>query len=231
MEHSILLNSAKELAAKVKKDRPYCSDLDMAVIISEKGTFLGVTGIDITDGKIVDVPADVEAFLHFHRSGARKAVGMAVIKLEDLSLIPPSEDVMELMFRASTENDGCTVCLGEKESKPLSVIRIGSDSRSMMDGFESDEPADKPVKGVSSADTTVNVISGVAVDESNPFYETAKEVAPPEETLSVMTDEQKKDTLKNTNADPALTPEELLKQAKKRKNVAKSNFLFRKKHK
>ena len=30
---------------------------------------------------------------------------------------------------------------------------------------------------------------------------------------------------------PELTPEDLLKQAKKRKNVAKSNFLFRKKHK
>ena len=138
---------------------------------------------------------------------------------------------MELMFRASTDNDSCKVCLGEKESKPLSALRIGADSRSIMEGFESDEPEEKTGTRVSSAKTTVNVISGVAVDESNPFYETAQEVAPPEETLSVMSDDQKKDALKNTNADPALTPEELLKQAKKRKSVAKSNFLFRKKHK
>ena len=138
---------------------------------------------------------------------------------------------MELMFRASTDNDNCTVCLGEKESKLLSALRLGADTRSIMDGFESDEPEKKSKAGFSSARTTVNVISGVAVDESNPFYETALDVAPPEETLSVMTDEQKKDALKNTNADPALTPEELLKQAKKRKSVAKSNFLFRKKHK
>ena len=129
-------------------------------------------------------------------------------------------DALELMFRTNTENDGCMVCLGKDESKLLSALRLGTDSGSMMDGFDFDEPA-----------TTANVISGVAIDESSPFYEKAEDVASPGETLSVMSEQQKEESLKNTTDEQTLTPEELLAQAKKRKSVAKSNFLFRKKHK
>ena len=118
----------------------------------------------------------------------------------------------------------------------------------MMDGFDLDEaepPKPKTAQSgenvsaektaaadkTAASNTTANVISGVAVDEGNPFYESTEEVAPPEETLSVMTEEQKTNALKDPVPQPELTPEELLEQAKKRKKVAKSNFLFRKKHK
>ncbi len=223
MEHSTLYNTAKELAEKVKRERPCYSGLDAAIIISDKGVFLGVTGVNAAEGKLVDVPADVAAFLNMRNAGGRTALGLAVVKLGDMSFITPSGEAQELMFRSNTENDGCLVCLGADEGKLLSAIRLGTDSDSMMDGFGFDE--DDP-----AADTTANVISGVAVEESNPFYERSETVAPPEETLSDKTDEAKKDTL-NNSAEPELTAEELLKQAKKRKSVAKSNFLFRKKHK
>ena len=220
MENSAIYTTAKKLAEKLKQEKPCYGGLEAAIIIGDKGTYLGVTGVNTADGKIIDVPADVAAFLNMRNSGGRNAAGLAVIKLADMSIIRPSDEALELMFRTSTENDACLVCLGEGESKLLSALRLGADSDSMMDGFDFDEPAD----------TTANVISGVAVDESNPFYESSEDVAPPEETLSAMTDEQKEDPFRNV-AEPELTPDDLLKQAKKRKGVAKSNFLFRKKHK
>jgi|GEM_PF-6648054 len=221
MENSKIYSTAMEFAEKIKKEKPCYSGLDAAVIISDKGTHLGVTGVNAADGKLVEVPADVAAFLNMRNSGGRKALGLAVVKLTDMSITAPSEDTPEIMFRANTENDGCLVCLGKDESKLLSALRLGADSDSMMDGFDFDEPAEN----------TSNVISGIAVDESSPFYEKAEDVASPEETLSVMSDQQKEGALKNTTQERELTPEELLMQAKKRKSVAKSNFLFRKKHK
>lgn len=222
MENSNIYKTAKELAARLKQEKPYCGGLEAAVIIGDKGVSLGVTGVNTADGKIVDVPADVAAFLNMRNSGGRAASGLAVIKLGDMSFIRPSAEALELMFRTNTENDGCLVCLGETESKLLSALRLGEDSDSMMDGFGFD---DEPAAG----STTANVLSGVAVDESSPFYEKAEDVAPPEETLS--TEEPKEDVFKTIAANRELTPEELLKQAKKRKSVAKSNFLFRKKNK
>ncbi|MBR5089752.1 MAG: hypothetical protein IK093_10010 [Ruminiclostridium sp.] len=240
MDNSKIYSTAKELAEKVSREKPCYAGLETAVLISDKGTFLGVTGINVADGRIVDVPADIAAFMNMRNSGGRTALGLAVIKLADMSFVQPSEEALELMFRTNTENDGCLVCLGKDESKLLSALRLGADSDSMMDGFDFDDAGDRPAahspaadssRKYAAANTTANVISGVAVDESNPFYEKTADVASPEETLSVMSEEQKEDALKNMTGAPDLTTEELLKQAKKRKGVAKSNFLFRKKHK
>lgn len=228
MEKSVLFNTAKELAKKINLVKTCYRGLEAAVIICEDETYLGVTGVNVRNGKIIDVPADVAAFLNMKNSGGKTAKGLAVIKLEDLTLSKPSEEALELLFRAGIGNDGCLVCLGAGETKLLSELRLGTDSGSLMDGFDGfDEPSGKEMP---APDTTANVISGVAVEESSPFYEKEEEVAPPDETLSVMSEEQKADAMKSTPVDPELTPEELLKQAKKRKNVAKSNFLFRKKH-
>lgn len=78
-------------------------------------------------------------------------------------------------------------------------------------------------------------ISGVTIEEDNPFFEATADVKPPEEVLAVMSEVQEEiDRSLNPEDDadapeePAMTAEELLKQAKKRKKVAKSNFLFRK---
>lgn len=228
MDNYKVYSSARLLAEKLKKEKPCFAGLEAAVIISDKGTYLGVTGVNADDGKIVDVPADVVAFLNMRNAGARTATAIAVIKLTDMSFIQPSAEALELMFRANTENDACHVCLGQDEGKTLAALRLGADSDSFMDGFDFGEPSGG--NDYAAKNTTANVISGVAVDESNPFYEKTEEVASPEDTLSVMSEEQKEDALKNTNVERELTTEELLMQAKKRKGVAKSNFLFRKKH-
>ena len=231
MELKEIYNTAKELAQRLKQERPCCGGLDAAVMISDKGTVIGVTGVTLSDGKITDVPADAAAFLNLRNAGGRIVTGLAVIKLEDMSFKQPSAEALELMFRTNKENDSCLVCLGEEESRLLSALRLGTDSDSMMDGFDFDEPAPETPKSAAPAERSASVISGVKVDESNPFFEKTEDVAPPEQTLSVMSEEQKEQALKEPEPAPELTPEELLKQAKKRKSVAKSNFLFRKKHK
>lgn len=243
MMQSVMYDIAKEFAEKVKKERSYYDKIDAAVIVSEKGNYAGITGMNIEDNNIVDVPADMMAFLNMRNAGARKVIGMAIIKLADMSFVLPSEKTLQLMFRLNVDNDGCLICIGDGECKMLSELRLGTDMDVLKNGYDSGqgvaEPRkkyeDRPVKTVEKSvekvdSSTANTISGVSVDESSPFYEKATDLAPPESVLSVMSDEEKSDALTDNADQPEMTPEELLQQAKKRKSIAKSNFLFRKKH-
>lgn len=90
-------------------------------------------------------------------------------------------------------------------------------------------------KAAAEAAKKAESISGVEIAEDNPFFEATADVKPPEEVLAVMSEVQEEfdkslnpEDDENAPQEPMLTPEELLKQAKKRKKVAKSNFLFRK---
>ncbi len=99
------------------------------------------------------------------------------------------------------------------------------------------EQAEEKAPDAPAAETqhSSNVISGIQIDESNPFYEAPADVKPPEEVIAMVTDEQEEEQEAEQESDdndapqePQLTKEELLKQAKKRKKVARANFLFRK---
>ena len=90
-------------------------------------------------------------------------------------------------------------------------------------------------KAAAEAAKKAESISGVEIAEDNPFFEATADVKPPEEVLAVMSEVQEEfdkslnlEDDDNAPQEPMLTPEELLKQAKRRKKVAKSNFLFRK---
>ena len=77
-------------------------------------------------------------------------------------------------------------------------------------------------------------VEKVTIEENNPFAATSDAVTPVEDTLAVFEDvaSGKADSFKpkdEIDAKPLISPEELLKQAKRRKKVAKSNFFFRKK--
>lgn len=75
-----------------------------------------------------------------------------------------------------------------------------------------------------------NFISGVEIDESNPFYAAPTEVKPPEQVIAMVSDDgtTAEEEEEEPEEAPQLSKEELLKQAKKRKKVARANFLFRK---
>ena len=84
-----------------------------------------------------------------------------------------------------------------------------------------------------AAANAANGIGGVNIAEDNPFAATSDAVTPVEETLANFEEvaSGKADSFKpkdEIDAKPIVSPEELLKQAKRRKKVAKSNFLFRK---
>lgn len=89
------------------------------------------------------------------------------------------------------------------------------------------EKAPEPEKKSSS-----NFISGVEIDESNPFYAPPTEVKPPEEVIAMVTDTDTAEAAEEEEEEeeeaPQISKEDLLKQAKKRKKVARANFLFRK---
>lgn len=241
---SVMYDIAKEFAEKVKRERSYYDKVDAAVIVSEKGNHAGITGMDIVDNDIVDVPADMIAFLNMRNAGARKVLGMAVIKLSDMSFVLPSEKTLQLMFRLNVDNDSCLVCLGEDDNRPLSEFRLGTDMNVLKDGYDTGgvEPrkryddkivntVEKPVESVDKS--SANVISGVEIDMSSPFYEKSESIAPPESTLSAPSEENKEEELEildSLSNEEELSTEELLQQAKKRKTIARSNFLFRKKH-
>ena len=75
-------------------------------------------------------------------------------------------------------------------------------------------------------ENTANSISGVDIEESNPFFEAPEEVLPPVETIAAEEADEEDEPEEDK---PSLSKEELLKQAKKRKKVAKANFKFKKK--
>lgn len=80
-------------------------------------------------------------------------------------------------------------------------------------------------KAEEDVENTANSISGVDIEESNPFFEAPEEVLPPVETIAAEEDDEEEEEKDK----PSLSKEELLKQAKKRKKVAKANFKFKKK--
>lgn len=95
------------------------------------------------------------------------------------------------------------------------------------------EAIDKKLAEKKAAEAAAGV-EKVTIEENNPFAATSDAVAPVEDTLAVFEDvaSGKEDSFKpkdEIDARPLISPEELLKQAKRRKKVAKSNFFFRKK--
>ena len=111
---------------------------------------------------------------------------------------------------------------------PVPVMDLGNKPSPKPKPSREDMTSDPGVDAVgSSGKHAANVISGVEIDESNPFYEAPVDVKPPEEIIAIFGEEHEE--IIEDDDQPELTKEELLKQAKKRKKVARANFLFRKK--
>ena len=234
LELNALKQKADELCDQIKNDFAAYSQCKAAFIADDSDNiFMGVSGLALKDGAIVQTPADLEAVRYMKAAGSRIATAVLMIDLKTGIIIQPSAEALNQLFALNPKNDKCSVMLAGGNSKTIMLIRLG-DSSSMMDGFDFDmgdapsKPADAPSPAPQKADApevSANVITGVNVDENNPFYEESEEVKPPEDIIA---DENDEKGLKETDIpDPELTPEQLLAQAKKRKKVARSNFLFR----
>lgn len=251
MDINTLISTAKEYAGKVKAE---ASDkgAQLAVIADAKGkTFIGVTAVTVKGGSVTRISADYMAALYMINEGSRIAANIVVIGIEDQTVVKPSAECLDLLFRTNVENDNCVAAVSDSETATVLSLRLGGSGADLMDGFDFDdsEPAVKPVEASepeTAAETvpaqkeekadapehSSNVISGVKIEENNPFYEAPEDVKPPEEVVATVSGENlEAEALERESEDePELSKEELLKQAKKRKKVAKANFLFRKRH-
>ncbi|MBQ6634481.1 MAG: hypothetical protein IJH80_09915 [Ruminococcus sp.] len=261
MDIKTLIKTAKNNAQKVKQAVPSATaepGTELAVAADAKGkVYTGVTGITIKKGNVEKIKADYMAVLNMVNDGSRIASGVAVVKLGDLSVVKPSAECLELLFRTNVENDNCIAAVSETEGETVSSIRLGGSGADLMDGFDfgdyeapeepveeaaddyiemtNEEPkaAEPAAENVDAPEHSTNVISGVKIEENNPFYESPSDVKPPEEVIATVSGENLEAQALEREAEeeePELSKAELLKQAKKRKKVAKANFLFRKRH-
>lgn len=263
MDIKTLIKTAKNNAQKVKQAVPSATaepGTELAVAADAKGkVYTGVTGITIKKGNVEKIKADYMAVLNMVNDGSRIASGVAVVKLGDLSVVKPSAECLELLFRTNVENDNCIAAVSETEGETVSSLRLGGSGADLMDGFDfGDDTAEASEDSVKEADDdyieidnkepkaaepaaenadapehSTNVISGVKIEENNPFYESPSDVKPPEEVIATVSGENLEAQALEREAEeeePELSKAELLKQAKKRKKVAKANFLFRKRH-
>lgn len=258
MARSVIYDMAMELVESIKAEKPEYANSTVAFMFGRDKTYIGVTGLRLSDNfTIEEIPAEMNAFLNMRNGGEGIANGLVIIKLSDMSFVRPDRKVLMQMFQTNAINDQCLICLGEDESKCLSKLRFGDDAGQMMDGFDLPEQDfdekiaereqaklvyKKPEPVKIAKDEAANVISGVEVKSDNPFYEKSATMAPPENTLAgpiEKKDDNAPEIIASLSGDmngpdeyqqPEISAEELLKQAKKRKDIARSNFLFRKRH-
>lgn len=263
MDVKTLIKTARDSAEKLKAAAPSLAaekDIELAVAVDAKGkSFVGVTGFTVKKSGAERIAADYNAVINMVNEGSRIAANIAVIKVADGSVVKPSAECLDLLFRTNVENDNCNAVVSDSETKTVSSLRLGGSGADLLDGFDfggddaepaekeetaaeqpaAEEPAPEPAappepkSTAPSPEHSSNVISGVKVDESNPFYEAPTDVKPPEEVLASISGENLEAQAIEKEAEeelPELSKEELLKQAKKRKKVAKANFLFRKRH-
>lgn len=249
MDINTLVKTVKEYADKVKSEAPSAagdSDTQIAVIVDAKGRiYSAVTSVVIKEGAVSKLSADYLAALCMINDGSRIAKSLAVAALSDKSIVKSSAECLELLFRTNPENDNCSVAVSDSEASLISALRLGGSVTDLMDGFDFDteaaadtvkateEETSEPVAKVNLPEQSSNVISGVKIEENNPFYESPDDVKPPEDIITTVSGDNLESAVLEKEAEedePELSKEELLKQAKKRKKVAKANFLFRKRH-
>ena len=241
---------ASDIAEQIKQEKPSFADRYAAFILSDNDEiFMGLSSITLKDGKLVNLPADAAAAMNMGNAGCRNAQALVIISPKSGAVLKPSEEGLGILFKFNPNNDKCQVYLSNEDIPTVATLRLAGSAASLMEGFDfgdapkpvvkrpaaAAQPAPAPKPAAPAAEPpkdSANAIKGVSIDESNPFYEAPTEIKPPEEFLADGSAEEAaaKAAARKKLPEQELTPEELLEQAKKRKKVARSNFLFRRKH-
>lgn len=269
MDVNALYNIAKGFVTKMQNEKPaLAAEPDAAICLiltNDDEVYSGVTAMGIHNGNIVAYPAECVALIAMFAAGKFKAKQMLILSMNDLSILVPCIEAVDMLMLLDTGNDECEAAISEERFVTVRQLMqddvIEEEETEDMDsaevnffsGFGDDEedgeaaavfeggfdesysaPQHAPVQNETSGNVQlgapVEFASGVDVDESNPFYE------PPgagEGDSEAAASETKVNKHMETETAPAQTKSmskaELLKQAKKRKKVAKSNFNFFKK--
>lgn len=241
---------------KQEKSAFVSDDSSLCLIVTDKNElFTGVTGVRISGGKAETVHAEFNAIMSMKAADQAKAKQMITILFKDMSVAKPCDDCLDLLFRLSEDNNGCAVMTAPDSAASAMSLRFGTsdDSADMFSGFDFD---DEPAADTSSLGAPADYAKAITVDESNPFNATSDEAqtevvtftgdskdkapepapevqssgdAQPEASQENAADSPVpvgRPELEGENKEPAMSMEDMLKQAKKRKKIAKANFNF-----
>ena len=248
MEISEFYNTAKDYAEQIRQRfSPIASIPGAALSVIEAPggeLYIGTIALGLNDdGKPVILSSQASAMTALTASGKTIAAKIITINLDDLSTASADDETADILLAASAENYNCEIVTAENTSKTIMELKGGGAADAFFSGFD-DGAQDEDVQSEN------DFADGVQIDESNPFYEPPKEDKPPEDVLAPQTpppaaeeeaqqeedsdQDDAQDGAPEDNADDkknknTLSKGDLLKQAKKRKKVARANFNFRKK--
>lgn len=251
MKINDLYDSAKEYINKLKAEKPnFVSDPDAAIClaVNEKNElFTGVTSFRITGGKIEAIHAEAALLMLMKSAGQMKVRQMITVQVKDNSIIQPCGECLDMLFGMDQENNSCAIVTEPDKAVSAMNIRFGtsSDANDMFSGFDFD---DAPAASSSALGAPAEYAKRIVIDESNPFNASASDEEAPSEVRTFAEDQRKaaqagENAQNNDNPAsdvpvgapvqtsqpekaPAMSKEELLKQAKERKKMTKSNFSF-----
>lgn len=227
-----------------------------AVLTSSHDVFAGITGISLCNGSVTSVPAEVIAVNAMFSAGQTKARQMITISLSDFKVIPPDKLSAELVIQADDENSRCEIFVSKNESVKAYELLGESDMNKAEEFFEGfDSQGTEPNKAGKNAFEKMGLVSdngnnsdsqgkkaelgapadfstGFDVDVTNPFYEAPANDKGVETIATIAGNHGEavsKETAPAKPAAPAMSKEDLLKQAKKKKKIAKAIFSTRRK--
>lgn len=257
MGTNVFYNMVKEYAESLIEKRPDCASTGnnaiCAIFTSKHDIFTGVTDISQS------VSAEYLAINAMCDAGQTKARQMITLLLSDFSVVKPNADGVAKLIETDSENGKCEVFVSNNESvKACKIIgnasSVESEVKDFFNGFDGQENRTESAgknafekmglvsdSNTKETDTSVSsselgapadFSSGFDIDVTNPFYEAPaedKEVttiasAPagkPVNTLGGSTE--------SGNKTPIMSKDELLKQAKKKKKIAKNIFSAKRK--
>lgn len=257
MGTSVFYNMVKEYAESLIKQRPDCASTGnnaiCAIFTSKHDIFTGVADISQS------VSAEYLAINAMCDTGQTKARQMITLSLADFSVVKPNTDGIAKLIETDSENDKCEIFISQNESVKACEIagNVDSDESATDDffgGFEgqinetesavkntfgkmglvSESNMEETDKGVNrqKLGAPADFSSGFDIDVTNPFYEAPaedKEVT----TIASASANKPVNTLSGStgsdNKTPTMSKDELLKQAKKKKKIAKNIFSAKRK--
>lgn len=256
MGTNVFYNMIKEYAESLIKQRPDCASTGnnaiCAIFTSKHDIFTGITDISQS------VSAEYLAINAMCDAGQTKARQMITILLSDFSVVKPNVDGIIKLIETDSENGKCEVFVSKNESvKAIEITKNAVSAESKADeffsgfdgqgnetelagknafqkmGIVSEPDTEKTDKSIpSELGAPADFSNGFDIDVTNPFYEAPaedKEVA----TIASASADKPVNTLGgntgNSNKAPVMSKDELLKQAKKKKKIAKNIFSAKRK--
>lgn len=252
MGTNVFYNMVKEYAEALVKQRPDCISANnaiCAIFTNKHDVFTGVAGA------LPNNSAEYSAIEAMCIAGQTKAIQMITLSLADFSVLQPDIDSVAKLIATDSDNERCAIFTSTNQSVKACEIagNVHADETGNgeffkgFDGQENNtEQADSSAfekmglvsntheNSVKPSDlgAPADFSSGFDIDVTNPFYEAPAEDREVKTISSVKADKPVNTLNMNSGNEkkiPEISKDELLKQAKKKKKIAKNIFSAKRK--